>query len=136
MKKIVIALAMALALAGCATVQQAVDSVGNAISVVTTSVANPVTRERLYEFENGMIVAFAGLNAYKAACVKGAIPSGCRATIRGLQAYTRQLPAQLTIVRGFVKNNDQVNAALAYATLQQMYAEFKASATANGVKVQ
>jgi hypothetical protein len=136
MKKVVIALTVALALGGCATVQQAVDSVGNAIGVVTTTVANPVTRERLYEFENGMIVAFAGLNAYKAACVRGALPQGCRTTIRGLQTYTRQLPAQLTIVRGFVKNNDQVNAALAYATLQQMYAEFKASATANGVKVQ
>jgi hypothetical protein len=128
-----------LALSGCAQTRTLVDAVGNAISVVgdvAVGVANPVTTERLYQFENGMIVAFAGLNAYKVACVRGVIPRGCRATIAHLQTYTRQIPAQLRIVRAFVKDNDQVNAVIAYNTLTAMFTEFKAEATANNVKVE
>jgi len=128
MKKLIILLALVLPLGACANSQLG--------QFLTTGVANPVTKQGLYDFENGMILAFAGLNVYKKSCIAGAIPAGCRDVIVKLQAYTRQIPAELKVVRGYVKNNDTVNAQLAWATLNDLMTNFKAQAAANGVQVQ
>lgn len=132
MKKMMLILPLALALGGCQTVGQLVDSVGN----IVNPAPNVVTKQTLYDFENGMIIAFAGLNAYKKSCIAGAIPPSCRDTVVKLQGYTRQIPAVLSEVRGFVKNNDQVSALQYFAEAKTLLADFEAVATQNGIKVQ
>lgn len=131
MRKIWLVPVLALSLAGCATAQQ----VATVVTAATVGVKNPVTKKALYNFENGMIVAFAGLNAYKQTCQKGLIDQSCRQTIAELQVYTRQLPDDLAKVRVFVKQNDQVNAVVAFDLLQSLFANFKAAAAARNVKV-
>lgn len=130
MKKIIV-LALALSLGACATVEQ----VTTAISVATVGVTNPVTKQDLYQIENGMIIAFAGLNAYKRVCVQGVIDASCKDVIRTLQVYTRQLPTLLANARAFVKSGDQISARTAYNALVDVYSRFKSIATANNVKV-
>jgi len=58
MKKILLAVSLALGLSGCAALQ----NIGTAISLGTASVANPVTPTRLYQLENTVTVVFAGLD--------------------------------------------------------------------------
>lgn len=132
MKKLLLILPLALSLGACQTFGQLVDSVGNIVSPAP----NVITKQTLYDFENGMIIAFAGLNAYKKSCIAGAISASCRGTIAKLQGYTRQIPAVLAEVRGFVKNNDQVNALQYFAEAKTLLADFEAVATQNGIKVQ
>ena len=132
MKRLALALVLVTSLAGCANLQ-------TALSVATASIAgvtNPVTKDMLNNTENGAIIVFAGLGAYKKSCIAGAIPATCKVTIAKLQVYTRKLPPLLIVLRSFVKNNDQVNAAIAYNTIQQLITDFKAIATANNVQVQ
>lgn len=124
----IIALALALSLGACAQLQ-------TAEKFITGGVSNPVTKTQLYEVENGAIVVFAGLNAYKATCVRGAIQPSCKATVAAIQAYTRQIPPQLKVLRVFVKGNDQVNAMLVYNTITQLLANAKATASASGVNL-
>jgi hypothetical protein len=131
MKKVIV-LALVVALGGCAQLQK----VTIAVRIASVGVANPVTKQDLYNFENGMIIAFAGLNAYKRVCVAGTIPASCKDTIRSIQVYTRQLPPLLAQARSFVKSGDQVNAKLVYNTLLDLYDRAKTIATANNVKVQ
>lgn len=132
MKKLFLAIVIAFSVAGCAQVQKSLD----VISGIVVGVNNPVGKNELYALENSMIVAFAGLNAYKRACIAGAVGSGCRDVIKRLQVHTRKIPPALTRLRAFVKNNDQVNALTAYSEVKAMIDIFKAEATANGVRVQ
>lgn len=131
MKKLLLALPLALSLGGCPSMSETLD----VVKVATVGVANPVTKQDLYNFENGMIIAFAGLNAYKRVCVQGAIDPSCKDVIRTLQVYTRQLPTLLANTRTFVKSGDQINARVAYSALTDLYSRFKSIATANNVKV-
>lgn len=131
MRKILIACVLALGLTGC----QTVNPVG-LWNTATTSVPNPVSKQTLYQFENGMVVAFAGLNAYKRTCLSGAIPASCKGVVKSLQVYTKKVPAVLKQVRAFVRNNDQVNAITAFNTAKSLLAEFKSVASANNIKVQ
>ena len=126
---------LALSLAGCVT-DNLTANISTAVQAVTVGVQNPVTRNDLYAFENSMIVAFAGLNAYKKTCAQGAVDVNCRANIAKLQVYTRKIPKVLADARVFVKNNDQVNAQVAYSTAKQLYADFTALAAASNIKVQ
>ena len=119
-----------LSLAGCAGTP-----LGNLFQAVTVGTKNPISKDTLKTFEDTLTIAFAGLNAYKKSCVSGAVPQSCRTVIASLQVYTRKLPNALGTVRKFVKNNDQVNAQLAYDALLDLYGQFKTSATASGVQV-
>jgi len=131
MKKIVLAVVLALGLSGCASVQTALQG----LSYATVGVNNPVTKTHLYAVENSAIVIFAGLNAYRQACIAGAAEANCRGNIRKIQVYTRQIPPLLTNLRAFVKNNDQVNALTMYNALTQLFKDVKATAAAVGVAV-
>lgn len=131
MRKIIIVALLTIGLSGCAGT-----TAGNLFQAFTVGTKNPITKDVLYEFENTMTIGFAGLNAYKKSCLAGAVPVSCRTVIASLQVYTRKIPQALTTVRGFVKNNDQVNAQLAYTTLLDLYNQFKTAATASGVQVQ
>lgn len=136
MKKLLLIFLVGFSLSGCAQLQSVVGAIETTVGAATGSIANPVTRDDLYTFENTMIVAFAGLNAYKKACLRGAVDTNCKANIRAMQVYTRQIPPLLVQARTFVKNNDQVNARLVLDQAKQLYATFSSIAVANGVKVQ
>ena len=131
MRKIAIALLFAVSLSGCAQLSQ----VGSAINAATVGVQNPVTKQDLKNIEDGLIVAFAGLNAYRKVCESGTIDQNCKVVIRSIQVYTRKIPPLLTQARDFVKNNDQVNAKLAYNEILKAIASYKAIATTNNIQV-
>lgn len=127
MSKIAI-IVLSLLLAACNP-----QTIFSGITLATAQVANPVTPAMLYDLENGMIVGFAGLQAYKTACAKKAILQSCKGVIVSIQTYTKQVPPLLSSLRVFVKNNDQVNAAVVYKTIADLLANYKALASANGV---
>ena len=129
MRKLLAACLLALSLAGCAQLQAALQ----AGSLITATINNPVTPDRLNAVENTMIIAFAGLNAYKQACLKGAADVNCRSNIAAIQAYTRRIPPLLTQLRLFVRMNDQVNAIVVYNQIQGLIAAFKSTAATAGV---
>lgn len=131
MKRLLAVGLLALSLAGCSTLS----NIGTAISIGTTSIANPVTKERLYEVENAAIVLASGLNAWKRACIEGAIPVACRAQIANVQIYTRQIGPYLVSLRKFVKTNDQVNAVVVFNQLSDVIGIVKNRATAAGQTV-
>lgn len=123
---------LAIPLGGCPSLQD----VGSVLSASTATVNNPVTPQMLSNVENGAIIAFAGLNAYKKSCVDLVIQQSCRQTIQSIQIYTRKIKPLLVDLRNFVRLNDQVNAVIAYNALVGLIADFKTVATANNVQVQ
>lgn len=129
MRKILTTVLLVLSLTGCAQLQAVIQ----AGQFATATVTNPVTPARLYEVENGMILAFAALNGYRAACLKGAADVNCRANILAIQAYTKRIPPLLAQVRVFVRNNDQINAVVVYNQIIALIANFKSTAAAAGV---
>jgi hypothetical protein len=130
MKKVLV-LVLALGLGGCAQLQ----NLGTAISIGTTSIANPVTTERLYQMENAAIIVFTGLKEWRRLCVAGQINATCKDQIRAVQVYTRQIPPYLVKLRAFVRNNDQVNAIVIFNTLTDIISTVKARAAANNVQI-
>jgi len=106
------------------------------VELGTASVANPVTNERLRKVEAGAVLVFAGLNAWRDACEAGTLNAGCVEQIRMVQVYTRQIPPYLARLRGFVKRNDQVNAAVVFNEVVDLIGIVKGKAAENGVAIQ
>lgn len=131
MRKLFFALAIGLSLAGCAQLS----AIGTGISLATKSISNPVTTNELYEIEASIRIAVTALQTYKRACLANAADKQCRNNIAAIQPYTRQLPPLLAQLRSFVKNNDQVNAAVVYNQLATLYTNLKSSALALGVNL-
>lgn len=127
MRKGFIGLALIATLGGC-TVQDT----ETVLQLGTSSISNPVTKDRLNQMESATIVVFAGLNAWKRSCVDLLIPQTCRQQIAGVQVYTRQVPVYLTQLRAFVKQNDQVNAVLVFNNLVALIGTVKTQAAASG----
>lgn len=113
MRKLFLAIVLSLSLAGCANVARTFDA-------LTTTIDNPVTPAMLYEVENGLTVAAAGLVTYRRLCIQQVIDATCRDNIRKLQPYTRQIKPLLASLRKFVRENDQVNARVVFGTLRQI----------------
>lgn len=109
LRNVAVAVTLAMALSACGTLQ-----------VLTSSTSNPITRDRLDQIEAVVQVGFAGLNTYRRSCLGGFADVHCRANVRAIQVYTRQVPPLLTQLRAFVKNNDQVNAVVVYQQLTQL----------------
>lgn len=131
MKKIVLALALSLGLSGCA----GISAVGTGLGLATKSVSNPVTIQELYEIEASLKIIVTGLQSYKRACVANAVDAECKAHITAIQPYTRQIKPLLNQLRGFVRNNDQINAPVIYTQLIQLYANLKSAASNLGINV-
>lgn len=131
MRKIVSAFFIIALLGGCAQLQKA----ENAVSIATTAIENPVTPERLYDLENGAIIVFSGLNAYKQLCINHTVPKSCRGVIQSIQVYTKQVAVALPQLRAFVKSNDQVNAVSVYNLITEAIANAKTVASQNNVKM-
>lgn len=115
----------ALTLSGCA-----------ATKIITASVENPVTVERMYQVEQVAVVLATGLNAYRGLCIRKEIDQKCRDVIIQLQSFTRPAQKQLVTLRAYFKANDKLNAINAYNTLVQLLADAKSVATENGVSLQ
>lgn len=128
MRKFVAIALVALSLGGCAQMQ----AIGTAVSLGTASVANPVTKERLYQIENSVLLVFTALNTWKSACKQGLINVDCKAQVATVQVYTRQVPPYLASLRKFVRNNDQVNAIVAFNTLTDLLTNAKTTAASYG----
>jgi len=131
MRKLLLALVLSTSLAGCADLQ----SLGAGISIVTASVANPVTPTREAQIEQAFDTAIAILNGYKRACIAGTADKNCRANIQAVQVYTRQMPPLIMQLRNFVDRNDQVNAVVAYNQVLALYTNFKTAAANIGYNV-
>lgn len=131
MKKLLAVVMVTLALGGCAQLS----AVGTGISLVTKSVANPVTENELYEIEASVNIAVKALLAYRRACLAGSADKNCRANVAAIQRYTRELPPYLTQLRTFVRTNDQLNAANTYNTLVAVFTQAKQTAANFGVNL-
>lgn len=131
MKKLIAVAMVAISLGGCAQLS----AIGTGVSLVTKSVANPVTENELYEIEASATIIVKALVAYRHACLAGSADKSCRANIVAIQKYTRQIPPYLTQLRTFVRNNDQLNAANTYNTLSALYTQAKSTAAALGVNL-
>ncbi len=131
MKKFILVVILAAGLGGCEQLSMILD----AVPKVTASVNNPVTKDMLNTVENGSIVVFAGLKAYKKACVELAVPQSCRGTIQKIQVYTRKLAVILPELRAFVRNNDQVNAVMAYNAIVGLIADLKTEAGKANIQI-
>ena len=111
MKKLVLALFLSLAVAGCAT---------NPLGPLTASTPNPVTRQMMYDVENGLRFAAAGLVTYRRACIAKTIDQNCRQVIARIQTYTVAAKPILVSLRTYLKTNDQINAWSAYSALMDI----------------
>ena len=131
MKRIILALTLSLALAGCADLQ----AITGGLSLATKSIANPVTKSEEAQVELAIQTAVDALKAYKKACIAGTADKNCRANIAQIQVYTRQVPGLVAQLRSFVDNNDQINATVIYNQLQALYVNVKGVATSLGVSL-
>jgi len=122
MKRLLAAVLIAASLAGCAQLR-----------ILTGSVDNPVDRTTLAQVEQTLDLATKSLLVYRRSCLRGAADVHCRANIRAIQVYTRQVPPLVAQLRGFVKENDQVNALVVYNQLTQLMSNAKRIAVASGV---
>lgn len=115
MRKLLI-LPLLLVLGGCAAIQ-------TAFNVATSTVE--VTPATVYQSENGLKTATAGLVAYRRLCIKKVIDPvtrNCRHVIETIQPYTRSAAAAIVDMRKAVAENNQVNALAAYTALQGLIA--------------
>lgn len=127
---------IALSLGACAGIPlPSLQSIETAVHLGTASVANPVTPERLEKAQQALVVVFIGLNTWKSACKTGALPVICREQIAAVQVYTRKLPPLLKELRVFVRNNDQVNAFVAFNTFSSLIATVRTQAAQNGIEI-
>lgn len=131
MKKLLIVAALAVNLAGCAELQ----AITGGITLATESITNPVTRAEEAQVELAIDAAIAVLRGYKRACIQGTADKMCRANIKAIQQYTRQMTPLLKQLRGFVDNNDQINAVVVYKRLASLYTDFKKAAGDLGYNV-
>lgn len=131
MKRIILALTLALSLGACTSLSAIFDG----ISLVTKSVANPVTPADEVQIEVALDAAIDLLRAYKKACVQGTADVHCRDNIRQIQAYTIKVKPLVAQLRSFVDNNDQINAAVVYNQLKALYVNVKATASQLGVNL-
>lgn len=129
MKRFVLGALVALSLGGCAQLETA----GTLLSLSTKSVANPVTKDELYRVEAGIQLVFTALSAYKRSCAQGLVDVKCKDNIRAIQVYTLRVPPLLRQLRGFVRNDDQINAVVVYNQLTLLITNLKADAAQRGV---
>lgn len=131
MKKLLLVVPLLLTLGACSTLQ----GIGTALSVGTSSVADPVTPTRLNQLESAITLVFAGLNTWRSTCAQGLIPATCKAQITAVQVYTRRIPPYLAQLRAFVKSGDQINAVSVFNNIGTLIATIKSQAAAGGAPI-
>lgn len=134
MKRIILALTLSLSLGACASLPS-IHTIQTIAQLGTASVANPITKQRLFQMESAVTIVFAGLNTWKRQCQLGTIPATCRDQIAHVQIYTRQIPPALKQLRAFVKEDDQVNAVVVFNRMTGIIADVKALAATNNIQI-
>lgn len=127
----ILCLCLPLAVGGCTTLS----NIGTGIDIATASIANPVTKTKETQIELAIDAAIVALKGYRTACIQHTADKNCRANIVAIQRYTRQMPPLLTQLRGFVDNDQQLNAVAVYNQLVNLYTNFKSSAANLGYNV-
>lgn len=125
MKRYLAIFAVALSLGGCANFKTAID-------VATTPVT--VTPAMVYQVENGLKTATAGLVGYRRLCIQKAIDRSCRAVIERIQPYTHSAAIAIVDLRVAVRENNQVTAIRAYSVLQGLITNIQTERQLSGVK--
>lgn len=128
MKRLAILLVIAFSLAGCANLKSAFD-------FATTPVT--VTPAMVFQVENGLKTATAGLVAYRRLCIKKVIDPvtrNCRKVIETIQPYTRAAAVAIVDLRLAVRENNQVTAINAYSALQRLIANIQTERQVAGVQ--
>lgn len=121
-----LALACALSLGGCATFEKII---GAPSGLLTTTINNPIGRAELADVERGYQAAIGIANIYVELCRTRQISRlQCRPVVERIQSYVGQAHAALVSLRGFVRNNDTINAASALAAVRQAISDFRGSA--------
>jgi hypothetical protein len=131
MKRIIIVAALALSVAGCASLK----SISTGVSLATTSIANPVTQTKEAQIELALDSAIQVLLTYKKACDAGGADVNCKSNIRQIRTYTLQIRPLVAQLRNFVDSNDQVNAVVVYNQLTSLYTNLKSAASSLGVSL-
>lgn len=134
MKKYLVIGLVAFNLSGCASLPS-LHTIETLVQLGSASIANPVTKKRLYQIESAITVVFVGFNTWKDQCKRGTIPASCRDQIDHVQIFTRQLPPYLKQLRTFVKTNDQVNAVVVFNQITETISAVKSAAAVNNIKI-
>lgn len=128
-----LALSVAVTLGGCATLDKIT---GIPTSVLTTTINNPIGKEELADVERAYQAALGVANVYVELCRTRQIArASCRPVVTRIQGYVGQAHAALMSLRGFVRNNDTVNAMSAIAAVKQAIADFRGSADYQAISV-
>jgi hypothetical protein len=128
MKKLVLALALLVPLTGCAGISKRLIGFD-----ITASTANPVTPAMLGEIEEGLSAATAGLLTYRRLCIAGQSRRTLSRQHPHHPGYTKQAKPLILALRRFVRENDQVNAVVAFNTLRDIVLQIKSTRATMGV---
>lgn len=131
MRKILLALTLSVSVAGCAQLQ----AITAGVSLATKSIVNPVTPADEAAVEIALGGAVALLKTYKKACVDGTADKSCKVNIQQIQAYTTKIEPLITQLRKFVDENDQVDAAVVYNQLKDLYTTVQSTASQLGINL-
>lgn len=136
MRRILVLVTLALALAGCADSRSVL--VGG--SSITATVNNPVGRNELAALENAYGLVLSAAVAYRRLplCRTGQVETftnicARRAVVLQLQAYDRQARTALLTARRFVRNNPTLSALSVLSAARSAIDDFRNVASNNGV---
>lgn len=120
-----LALALALTLGGCATLE---NIAGLPSGILTSTINNPVGPREMADIERAYQGALGVANVYVELCRSRQIARPtCRPVVVRIQGYVSQAHAALVQLRVFVRNNDTINAMSALAAVRQAIANFQSS---------
>lgn len=138
MKKLVLALALALGLTGCAGDARSILSGGTSL---TAPIQNPVGWNELYAVEGAYVIAARTALEYRRLrmCRRSetaSITNLCarRSVLVTIQNYNLRARQALDAAYDFTRNNPTLNAFSAIAAAQQAVADFQTALASNGVK--
>lgn len=115
MKKF-LALAFALVLSACATLQ------------------NPLTQNRLAALESAYGVVLSAAVAYRNSCARGALPRSCRAITVELQKAGKVAQSRVVALRAFSRDNPTLDIGDLLRSAESAVDTFHQVATVYGVK--
>lgn len=123
MRKLLIVLAAAVALSGCAQLQNAF-----------TAIANPATQQTLVEAESAYGAALAIAVGYRNACAARTIPASCRKIVPQLQAADRKVQGAIVAARNFIRDNPTISPISAIQAVQKAISDFQTVEATYGVQ--
>lgn len=114
-----------IGLGGCETLSAIT---GIPSSVLTGTFQNPITPNALADIERAYQGALGIANVYVELCRTRQIPrASCRPVVERIQSYVNLAHQALMQLRGFVANNDTINAASALSAFRAAMAAFQNS---------